>query len=350
MLEDGLIWRTLPDTGRAAVFLGPAGAPIVQWSNCIVLPPRLLARLVSDADEYWFDPQDRMDAFANRWIVNTAADIDEYDAALAALDDSLGQRCPIWNHPRAVALTRRDLAPEVFGGIEGLEVPKVARVAVTHPGAFREVFARERFRFPVLVRPVASQTGVGLVRIDSDGDFSRLEHFSNLGRVFFMTQFVDFRNAEGHHVKVRVCFVDGTISLREYGVSRGWQIGSGGSTSPAGQGAIRQAIDLLLDRMAGFETWTALREICGQMIARCPLNFWGADLGVRSDRSFVFFEANAAMTMAVPTNVPPALLPRMAPVYRDIEVRLGDSIDRLRGGRTMPVPSRSVRDLAARVR
>ena len=84
------------------------------------------------------------------------------------------------------------------------------------------------------------------------------------------------------------------------------------------------------------------------MIARCPLNFWGADLGVRSDNSFVLFEANASMTMAVPTNVPAPLLPRMAPVYLNIEQRLRTSFERLRRGDTMrlcPVP---VRDLAAR--
>lgn len=347
MLEDGLIWRSIPDSAKLDVLLGDSGSPIVRWSNCSVLPKPVLADLAKEADEYWFSDPSVVADFADRWIVNTSADIDEYRASLAQLDAVLGEACPIWNHPRAIALTRRDFAPEVFGGITGLEVPHVVRFAVSHGGAFREVFEREGFTFPVLVRPVSSQTGNGLVKVNSDADWAQLEQFSSLGRVFFMTQFVDFRDGQGRYVKVRLCFVDDTISLREYGVSGGWQIGSGGTTSPSSDDAIARSIDQLLERMRDFRNWTALRTICGKMIQRCPLNFWGVDLGVRSDSSFVFFEANAAMTMAVPSNVPKEHLGRMEPVYKNIEQRLRASFARLKEGKTLPVPVRSVREMLA---
>lgn len=347
LLEDGLIWRSLPDSAKVDVLLGGSGLPIVRWSNCSVLPASVLSDLAESADEYWYSDPSVTASFADRWIVNICADIDEYNESLKNLDDVLGEKCPIWNNPRAIALTRRDLAQEVFGGIDGLEVPKVVRFAVGHIGAFRDVFEREGFTYPVLVRPVSSQTGIGLVKVNSAADWSRVEQFSSLGRTFFMTQFVDFRDGLGRYVKVRICFVDDTISLREYGTSGGWQIGSGGATSPSSGDAIQRSIDQLLDRMSGFQDWLKLREICGEMIQRCPLNFWGVDLGVRSDSSFVFFEANAAMTMAVPSNVPKEHLGRMEPVYKNIEQRLRASFARLKEGKTLPVPVRSVREMLA---
>lgn len=348
MLEDGLIWKGIPDSAKLDVFLGNDGSPRIRWSNRSVLPAPVLSDLAIDADEYWFADRDFAASFADRWIVNTLADIDEYRDSLAQLDAILGEKCPIWNHPRAVALTRRDLAPKVFGGIEGLEVPRVARFAVAHTDAFREVFEREGFTYPVLVRPVSSQTGIGLVKVSSAADWEPLEQFPSLGRIFFMTQFVDFKDERGRYVKIRVCFVDDTISLREYGVSGGWQIGSGGATSPSSGAAVTRSIDQLLERMRDFHNWMELRAICGEMIRRCPLNFWGADLGVRSDRSFVFFEANAAMTMAVPSNVPKKHLGRMEPVYKNIEQRLRASFARLKEGKAMPVPTLSVREMLAR--
>jgi len=78
------------------------------------------------------------------------------------------------------------------------------------------------------------------------------------------------------------------------------------------------------------------------------LNFWGMDIGVRSDSSFVFFEANAAMTMAVPSNVPNSHLAPMTPVYQNIEQRLRASFARLKSGYAMPVPTLSVQDLIGR--
>lgn len=348
MIENGLIWRNIPDSGKIDVMLREDGSPCVRWSNCSVLPNAVLADLAKDADEYWGADPETSGAFSDRWIVNLAADIDEYRRGLGVLDRELGERCPIWNHPRAIALTRRDLAPSIFGGIDGLEVPHVVRFSALHTGVFREVFEREGFVYPVLVRPVASQTGIGLMKVNSAQDWARLEQLSSLGRHFFMTQFVDFRDEQGRFVKVRVCFIDETISLREYGASGGWQIGSGGHTSPSSDQAITRAISQLLEKMRAFSDWTALRKVCGEMIRRCPLNFWGMDIGVRSDSSFVFFEANAAMTMAVPSNVPRSHLPLMAPVYQNIEERLRASFARLKTGHAMPVPSLSVQELLAR--
>lgn len=350
MLDDGLIWRSLPDSAKVDVLLDASGSPIIRWQNCSVLPSSVLAHLAGVSDIYWCSDPALTGSFVDRWIVNTSADIDEYGESLKHLDDILGETCPIWNHPRAIALTRRDLASDVFGGIEGLEVPKVVRFAVSHVSAFQNIFEREGFTYPVLVRPVSSQTGIGLVKVNSVGDWPQIEQFSSLGRSFFMTQFVDFRDELGRYVKVRVCFIDDTISLREYGASGGWQIGSGGATSPSSDDTIKKSIDQLLEKMAGFHNWVKLRTICSEMLKRCPLNFWGVDLGVRSDSSFVFFEANAAMTMAVPSNVPKEYLGRMEPVYKNIEQRLLESFARLKEGRALPVPARSVREILSQYR
>jgi hypothetical protein len=349
-VENGLIWRAIPDSKKLDVLLSEAGLPLVRWQNVSVLPEKILSELSKEADEYWGSDPEVAAAFSDRWILNTCADADEYCSSLIVLDRVLGDLCPIWNHPRAVALTRRDLAPIVFGGIEGLEVPQVVRFAALSTDVFRQVFIRKGFSYPVLVRPASSQTGIGMVKVSSEQDWAQLEQLPSLGRHFFMTQFVDFRDENGRFVKVRICFVDDSISLREYGISGGWQIGSGGHTSPSSDRAISHSIDQLLEQMRCFKDWTALRKVCGEMLRRCPLNFWGVDIGIRSDSSFVFFEANAAMTMAVPSNVSKWHLSRMLPVYQNIECRLRESVARLKNGLAMPVPNTSVQDLLARNR
>lgn len=347
MSSDGLVWRSLPDSRNVNVFFRSRGEPAMRWPNLAVMPPAVMTALGADADHFWHDGTTDISCFSDRWVVNTLADLDDYAEALGTLDDVLGASSRIWNHPRAIALTRRDLAPQVFGDIPGLQVPHVVRIRATHPGIFRETFAREGFSYPVLVRPVSSQTGVGLVRIRSAADWAQVEGFSSLGRIYFMTQFVDYRDSRGRYAKVRLCFVDDTMSLREYGVSGGWQIGSGGSTSPSGNDAVTRAIDLLLSMAGSFDRWEALQRIGREMMERCPLNFWGVDLGVRDTDDFVLFEANAAMTMAMPSNVSGRNLERLQPIYDDIAQRLRLSFSRLRDGWHLPLPTLSVRDLLA---
>lgn len=311
----GLIFCAIPDNGQITTTVGDSGTPQFHVPNTMILPDRLMKRMEEMARTVWFPPTKPVTHDNVAWVVNFCADADEYRKALRSLDQAFGATSPIFNHPRAVAMSRRDLMAQLLQGVQNLTVPRCVRFKAENPDSFANTFATHGFAYPVLVRPEGSQTGQGLHRIDGPQDWARLALSNGFGKWHFMTQFHDTRSANGRFCKVRASFVGGVWIIRAFRDEADWLItGTVGSLTPERHASIKRNVDALLAD-------SAFKSMLDEIGARVPLDFFGADIGV-ADGKFTFFEANAAMTMAKPSTTGLTNDPIMQEVYKTLEQRL----------------------------
>lgn len=285
----GHILSALPDDGSVMVRLDAQGRPVPVWENRIDLPDTGRDWLIRSARTVWAGVAPAEGAEAD-WSVNVLADPDMYARALVWHDDHLTPGARVFNHPRAVARTRRDLSAAVLAGVPGLEVPACHRFTPQGPRDFARVFAARDFRFPVLVRPCGHQGGTGQIRVDGPDGWDAAAETSWLGAPHFMTQFIESADAEGVYHKARVMFVAGRAFVRHVKASRHWLVHN--------QAAGRISDDTELPMIDLLEACPLFTAACEEVAARLHLDWCGMDVGIDPLRQrYVLFECNAAMAV-----------------------------------------------------
>jgi glutathione synthase/RimK-type ligase-like ATP-grasp enzyme len=282
----------VPDRGEAGVKIKPGGMPKAVMPNLMAMPLALRAELTETTRELWHPWQPGARLPAAPWIINHCADADEYRSGLIWLDETYGATAPIFNHPRAVARSRRDHSSAALQGIVGLTVPRVARFRATSRAALERCFEENGFHFPVLVRPSGGQTGRGLLKIEGPQHWDRALNTMWFGQPHFMTEFVDFATSEGLYLKARVLFVADRFFVRHVKAATGWKVHNDTASS------ITDFKERELELIRDLNENAAFGRACQAIPARTGLDFCGMDVGVDLTRNrFVMFECNAAMTV-----------------------------------------------------
>lgn len=315
----GILFQGLPDSGKVSVNVNAANKVDVYYPNRVILTEGNARKLVARARNVWLPPSKPLELRGVPWFVNMMADADEYLRSLLLLDRNFGTRVPAFNHPRAVAMSRRDLSARRLEGIAGLQVPACVRFRPENAGDFEKTFAANGFRYPVIVRPATSQSQQGLFKVDSPFDWPQAYRRNWWGQDFYMTQFVDFAMAPGRYVKLRVAFVGQEMFLRGWNETGDWLIHTAYSDEGDNAGLHRY-----MAREAEFPRMTALRQICAAIRDRVALDFFGVDLGMLSPERFVLFEANAAMSILKPTTGGAD-----ASIIKPVQDRIEAAVDRL---------------------
>ncbi len=167
--------------------------------------------------------------------------IPEHDVAMVAVGESeqtipllqaLAQALvhwprPILNHPARIAGLTRDGVALTLAGIPGVVAPMAQRV---ERGTL-EVWAREEHAFererawdyPVIVRPIDSHAGTGLMKIDGREGWQDYL-VQNEADVFFVSPFVDYRSSDGLFRKYRIALVKGVPFASHLAISDHWMI------------------------------------------------------------------------------------------------------------------------------
>ena len=135
---------------------------------------------------------------------------------------------PVLNPPEYLSSTSRDLASRLLQGIPHLLVPinhRVARAQLLGPAAGLSTLAQisPDLTYPVIVRPLGSQAGADLRKLDSAQDLGA--YLSDVPEEdFFLAQFVDYSNARGQFRKIRIAFIDGEPFVGHMAISTNWMI------------------------------------------------------------------------------------------------------------------------------
>ena len=228
-------------------------------------------------------------------VFNAAGDADLVPDPAALRSSLAGLK--VFNHPDRVALTRRDRLGELLAGIDGVVVPRVLRLAPSEPLAGR--LAGE-----VLVRPLGSHGGGG-VHLLTDPP-PREEPV-------YVTQFHDFRSADGNWRKYRMIFVAGRAWPCHLAISSSWLVHwfSADMARSAAKCAEEQAFLENPGQILGGRAYNAVEEI-GR---RLGLDFAGIDFALLQDGRVLVFEANATMLVHADDD-PDIFAYRQAPVAR----------------------------------
>ncbi len=135
---------------------------------------------------------------------------------------------PVLNAPQRIAELSRDHTCHVLRNIQGVIMPPALRVSrqdllpiANQQRALSDCFAHSRF--PLIIRPLDSHAGRGLQKITQPIDFK--DYFETYPEdEFYISQFVDYRSADGQFRKYRIVLIDGKPFICHLAISSHWMI------------------------------------------------------------------------------------------------------------------------------
>lgn len=263
--------------------------------------------------------QDQLQGRANL-VVNLISDVDQgRDVLPVAVDFVERLGLPVVNHPQAILQTGRDTVATLLSGIAGCRVPRVRyyqRGAAELSGGRetseahhecpefsrippREDFvativrdAADQFQFPMIVRVAGAHGGHDLEKID---DSAALAAFvaQHPEADFYLSDYIDYRSADGMFRKFRFMFIDGEILPYHLAIDSKWKVHHY-TTDMANQLWMQHEEQAFLEHPSevfGPPQRRALEAI-QQAIG---LDYFGIDCSLDRDGNVVVFEANASM-------------------------------------------------------
>lgn len=241
----------------------------------------------------------RVKWFVDYALAGQADTLPPYDLVFNAIGDSdmagpqpdeiarFLRRCarPLLNPPEMVAKTQRHLMPGLLAGIEHVVAPPTLRVGREETGAVAAL------AFPILLRPIGSHGGKGVVRVDTAEMLATVE--LDGAEAFYATAYRDYRSADGYYRKYRVIFVDRQPLPYHLAISESWLVHYFTADMLSPPWKREEERKFLEDPVAvlGARAMDAIAAI-GR---RLDLDFCGIDFSVLPDGRVLVFEANATM-------------------------------------------------------
>jgi hypothetical protein len=214
------------------------------------------------------------------------------------------------NPPQLVAQIGRTHVAARFAASETIVAPPIERASVARLLVHDVVE-------PLIIRPVGSQAGIGLARVD---DPEELRAYLELrgDAEYFIMPFVDYSNADHMFRKYRVMFVAGVPYACHLAISPHWMIHYYNAAMADHQWMRDEEARFIADLDSVFSGTlaAALREI----VAAIPLEYFGIDCAIARDGRLLLFEADAAML--VHGTDPPELYPYKRAGFERIKAAL----------------------------
>ena len=186
---------------------------------------------------------------------------------------------PILNLPQFIGRCSREVLWHILKDIPGLIIAPTSiedRQSLAHD-------------YPMTIRPLDSQAGQGLARIDDAGELE--EYLAKSGADFFhVSRFIDYRSRDGLYRKIRIVLIDGEPYVCHLAINEDWIVHYG--SSKMGESAEKRKEEA--DFMQRFESeflprhCAALSEIAN----RLELDYVVIDCAETGDGKLLIFEAD----------------------------------------------------------
>jgi len=223
---------------------------------------------------------------------------------------------PVVCGPDRIARLSRDGVCQLLGSAPGMVVPATARIdrgTLEALGRSPAAGAAGHGSFPLIVRPVDSQQGSGLRRLDRpDGVAGYL--LTRPENAFYVAPYVEYAGADGQYRKHRIVLIDRRPYACHMAISDHWVVHymSAGMEESAAKRAEEERF------FAGFEDQFARRHraALSAIAERLELEYVGIDCGETPEGELLIFEVDSGMT--VHAMDPPGLFPYKAPQMRKV--------------------------------
>jgi len=212
---------------------------------------------------------------------------------LAAVAPALaGWPTPVLNgDARQILALSLDAVSARMTGAASILAPASTRVARAELAAWADGGCPP-IRFPMLVRPIASHAGAGLVRVD---------HAAQIGPylaeqpepVFYVCPFVDYASGDGLFRKQRIALIQGRPFICHLAISEHWMVHY--LSAGMAENADRRAEEARF--MAEFDSGFAVRhaDAFAALHERLGLDYMAVDCAELDDGRLLLFEADTAM-------------------------------------------------------
>ncbi|NNF78501.1 MAG: hypothetical protein HKN05_10785 [Rhizobiales bacterium] len=226
-------------------------------------------------------------------LFNAISDPDVFGPTLDVLAETSET---IVNHPKQCLQNTRNWLSETFSGETEFVVPKTVRVAAKRRRA--DVLADHNLKFPLLLRPVGSQTGDGLVKYDTAAEFTQSDFILEES---YLTEFYDFGSEDSFYRKFRCWWIGGTVVPNHLFVHTHWKVHSAASRLETMDG--RPALQAEEKEFLADAKSPRRKKINRMMHAIAEANgldYFGVDFSFLPTGQIVVFEANATMRSHYP--------------------------------------------------
>lgn len=237
---------------------------------------------------------------------------------------------PVLNRPEAAAGLARDGAYLRLSSSPGIAMPitvRIARQTLEQIGRDERplVAVLEGGSLPVIVRPVGSHAGRGLVKIDHGSAIA--DYLRELAdSAFYVSPFIDYHSADGLFRKYRVVLIAGRAFACHMGISEHWMIHylNAGMTESADKRAEEARF------MADFDTDFGCRhDEAFRAIAKCmELDYLVVDCAETKDGRLLIFELDSGAVVhdMDPVDLFPYKQPQMRKVFSAFRQMLADAM------------------------
>ena len=253
------------------------------------------------------------------------ATLPEHDLAMVAVCESDRNR-PLLRHletllkswprpvvcaPARIARLSRDGACGLLPSAPGMVVPLTTRM----DRRALEGIGRCDCTFPIIVRPVDSQKGHGLAKVDTPGaiiDYLAIRPED----AFYVARYVEYRGPDGQFRKYRIVLIDARPYVCHMAINDSWVVHymSAGMVESAPKRAEEARFFATFDEDFARRHHDALLSIA----QRTELEYVGIDCGETPDGELLIFEVDSGMTVHAmdPVDLFPYKQSQMRKVFR----------------------------------
>lgn len=236
---------------------------------------------------------------------------------------------PLLCAPGRIARSSRDAACALLQSAPGIVVPVTTRISrqTLESIGLAEVPVTAFIpdgNFPVIVRPVDSQKGIGLVKVDAPGsivDYLKTRPES----AFYIAPYVDYRGPDGLFRKYRIVLIDERPYVCHVAISNSWVVHyiSAGMVESESKRIEEARFFADFDNDFACRHHDALLSIARRM----QLEYNGIDCGETPDGKLLIFEVDSGMTVHAmdPVDIFPYKQPQMRKVFRAFRQMLIDT-------------------------
>ena len=204
---------------------------------------------------------------------------------------------PLLNSPERIPLLSRERLFQALDGAPGIVMPMTVRV----PRGGLQGLAAGRAAltsllpdgaFPLISRPVGSHAGHGLKKLE-DAEALKAYLAERPEGEFYLSRYVDYRDADGLFRKYRIIFIEGRPFACHMAIADQWMIYY--LNAAMKESTAKRAEEARF--MSGFDDDFARRHAAAlaALAERIGLDYFGIDCAETADGRLLLFEADIAM-------------------------------------------------------